>query len=105
MKNVIENHGYTKASEDNIPYQGAYVTHYMKTVDTAKKIENNHIQIILSFKINDLSSGYYMNFGFAICSIDYEAVPEIRNEINTIETIVYDTLAENYGLSGVEKRK
>ncbi len=104
IKSILESNGYKKITLDDYLYEGAYVTQYMKEINTSKKISNNRVQIMMSFKTNDLSTGMYRNFGFSIFNLDYDNIPEINMEMDKMEKIIHNKLIELVGKDNIEKR-
>ena len=101
IKNVLEENGYKKLSSDDYSYEGAFVTQYAKEINTSTKTKNNLIQIMMSFKTDDLSSGKYRNYGFSVFNLYHNDIEEIDAEINRIENIIYSKLVEFAGAKNI----
>ncbi len=99
IKNSIISDGYKRVGKDNYPYQGAITTLYEKEITTTKI--NSKIQILLSFKITDTPNNFYRNLGITISNADRSDIPEINDEVNRIEEILYKKLLEVAGEENV----
>lgn len=123
IKNTILSDGYKRISNDNYPYMGAIVTQYAKEISTTKI--KSRVQIMLNFKDTCISNvyygkfdtgivkedtcttetAYYRNLGISIFNLDNNDIPEINDEVNRIEEILYKKLLEVAGEKNVVRGK
>lgn len=103
VKSIILNEGYKRISKDNVTYEGAVVTQYAKEIATTKI--NSRVQIMLNFKETDTYSDFYRNLGIKIFNLDRNDIPEINDEVNRIEEIIYRKLLEVAGGNNVVRGK
>jgi hypothetical protein len=114
IKNTVLNNGYKRVGKDNHHYKGAITTLYEQEIATTKI--NSKIQILLSFKETCLKkvgyisilkevpcpdSPFYRNLGISISNADRDDIPEINDEVNRIEDILYRKLLEVAGKENV----
>jgi hypothetical protein len=74
IKNIIKTSGYANASAENYPYEGAFVTQYLKNVKSSGRHLYDQVRILLSFKASDLSDSSYHNFYLDVLAMN----PPIR---------------------------
>jgi len=103
IKNTILNNGYKRITRDNYSYEGAIVTQYAKEVSTTQI--NSRVLIMLTFKETSVESDFYRNMGVTISNLDRKDIPEINDEVNRIEQILYNKLLEVAGKDNVVKRE
>lgn len=103
LKNTILSNGYKRISRDNYPYEGAIVTQYAKEISTTQI--NSRVQIMLDFKETDMKSSFYRNFGISVFNLDRNDIPEINDEVDRMEQILYNKLLEVAGRDNVVRGK
>ena len=60
---------------------------------------------MLNFKETSVESDFYRNMGVTISNLDRKDIPEINDEVNRIEQILYNKLLEVAGKDNVVRRK
>jgi|GEM_PF-5235064 len=103
IKNTILSNGYKRITKDNYPYEGAIVTQYAKEIPTTQM--NSRVQIMLNFKETDTENVFYRNLGISVFNLDRNNIPEINDEINRMEQILYKKLLEVAGKDNVVRGK
>lgn len=103
IKNIILRNGYKRITKDNYPYEGAIVTQYAKEISTTQI--NSRVQIMLNFKETDIQSSFYRNLGISVFNLDRNDIPEINDEVDRMEQILYNKLLEVAGRDKVVRGK
>jgi hypothetical protein len=60
---------------------------------------------MLNFKETDMQSSFYRNLGISVFNLDRNDIPEINDEVNRIEQILYNKLLEVTGKDNVVRGK
>jgi hypothetical protein len=99
VKKTILNNGFERITNDNYPYEGALVTQYRKEIAT-KSGANSSLHLLMSFKDSGPDSTFYRNIGITL-TFDRTAPPEVSDEANRMEEILYEKLIEVAGKENV----
>lgn len=100
LKTTIESLGYDRGSREDYAYEGAYVTTYFKYV--GQRVDQNLVQITLTFKTENLDEGYYRNFNFSVASVDPHGSAEIIAEIDATAEAIKKKLIALVGAENTE---
>lgn len=107
IKHTILSNGYKITTRDNykscVNYSSftdcVIISQYGKEVLTPTN--NTKVHIRLTFKETDPPSDFYRNLSITIVNLDRNNIPEINDEVNRIEGILYKKLLEVAGEKNV----